>query len=60
VALTFQLVLFIMGLITFLWPLEQPRVLPERADLDVRTEPRVYWIGGAVIAAVLAFFVVFR
>jgi SSS family solute:Na+ symporter len=60
VALTFQLVLALMGLITFLWPLKEPRVLPERAGLELRTEPVVYWIGGAVIAGVAAFFIVFR
>ncbi len=60
VALTFQLVLCIMGVITFLRPLPEPRKLPERTDLDIRTSPAVYRAGLAVIAAVLLFFVVFR
>ena len=52
--------LLVMGVITFLRPLAEPRRLPERADLDVRTGPLVYWVGGAVIAAVILFFIVFR
>ncbi|MDR0353901.1 MAG: sodium/solute symporter [Opitutaceae bacterium] len=60
VALTFQLVLALMGAITFLWPEKNPRKLPERPDLDLKTAPVVYWTGGAVIIAVLAFFFVFR
>jgi SSS family solute:Na+ symporter len=60
VALTFQLVLALMGLLTFLRPLATPRTMPERAGLDLRTEPVVLWAGGAVVAAVIAFFIVFR
>jgi SSS family solute:Na+ symporter len=60
VALTFQLVLLIMGLITFWKPLPEPRRLPERSDLDLRTQPVVIACGLATIAAVIVFFVVFR
>lgn len=60
VALTFQLVLALMGLITFLRPLHTPRTMPERAGLDLRTEPVVFWAGGGVVGAVIAFFIVFR
>lgn len=60
VALTFQLVLLLMGLITLLWPLPAPRMLPVRAELDLRTEKVVYWAGGAVIVAVAALVIAFR
>ncbi|MBN1419745.1 MAG: sodium/solute symporter [Planctomycetes bacterium] len=59
VAATFQLVVVIMGLITFWKPLAEPRTLPVRQDLDVRTSPAVRWIGAAVIAAVVVFYIVF-
>jgi len=59
VAATFQLVLLIMGLITLWWPLAEPRPLPVRQDLDVRTSPVVAWIGAAVLAAVAVFVIVF-
>ncbi len=59
VALTFNLVLLLMGAITFWWPLAEPRVMPVRTDLDVRTTPFVRNVGLAVIAATLLFFLVF-
>lgn len=59
VAVTFQLVLVVMGLITFFWPLNEPRTLPERKDLDIRTSPVVVWVGGAVITATVLFFIIF-
>lgn len=59
VALTFSLVLALMGLITFAWPLKEPRRLPERNDLDLRSSPVVLLAGAAVILAVAVFFLVF-
>ncbi len=59
VALTFQLVLVIMGVITFLWPLRTPRVLPERLEIETTTQPAVYAAGLAVIAATIVFVLVF-
>ena len=59
VALTFQLVLVIMGVITFLWPLRTPRVLPERLEIETTTQPAVYAAGFAVIAATIVFVLVF-
>jgi SSS family solute:Na+ symporter len=60
VAITFQLVLLIMGLITFWKPLLEPKPLPERKDIVLRTDPIVAWCGAAVIALVVVFFLVFR
>jgi SSS family solute:Na+ symporter len=59
VALTFSLVLAVMGIITLVWPLKEPRRLPERSDLDMRTSPAVLIAGLAVIVAVAVFFLVF-
>jgi SSS family solute:Na+ symporter len=59
VALTFQLVLVVMGVITFLWPLREARMLPERLDVETKTAPSVYVAGVAVIAATFAFVVAF-
>jgi SSS family solute:Na+ symporter len=60
VALTFQLVLMIMGLITFFWPLKEPKSLPERADFDARTSPHVLLAGLAVMVATVLFVIWFR
>ncbi len=59
VAVTFQLLLMIMGLITFWKPLEKPRELPERKEMEMKTAPEVKIAGAAVIAAVAIFYVVF-
>ncbi|MDI6451324.1 sodium:solute symporter family transporter [Anaerobaca lacustris] len=59
VALSFQLVLMVMGLITFFKPLDTPRVLPIRDDVDVKTRPEVKAFGGFVILAVVGFYLVF-
>ena len=57
--LTFSLVLAVMGLITLVWPLSEPRRLPERTDLNLETDPVVKLAGLAVIAGVALFFIVF-
>lgn len=59
VLLAFCFVSAIMLLITLMRPLAQPKTLPQRADLDMRTTPVVLWSGLAVIAAVALFFIKF-
>jgi SSS family solute:Na+ symporter len=59
VAITFWLVLMIMGLITFIKPLDKPRELPEREGIETKTAPEVKLAGGLVIAAVVVFYVIF-
>lgn len=59
VALAFALVCLVLGIMTWLAPLREPRRLPERA-LVLRTEPLVKVMGGLVMAGVILFFLVFR
>lgn len=59
VALTFALVLAIMTLITFLKPLDKPKVLPVREGVDTQTAPEVKIVGALVLAAVAVFYVIF-
>jgi uncharacterized sodium:solute symporter family permease YidK len=59
VAITFWLVLMIMGLITFFRPLDKARELPEREGIETKTAPEVKVAGGLVIAAVAVFYVIF-
>ena len=60
VALTFNLILVIMGLITFIKPLDEPRKLPVRKDIDIKTAPEAKIFGGLVMAAVVVFIIIFR
>ncbi len=59
VAITFLLVLMIMGIITFCKPLDTPRELPVRENIEIRTMPEVKLAGGLVLAAVVAFYFIF-
>jgi SSS family solute:Na+ symporter len=58
-AITFIVTLIVMGVITLTRPLATPKVMPVQRDFDLRPSKAVLWLGGAVIAAVLAFFIVF-
>jgi len=59
VTLTFSLVLALMGIITLFFP-GQPKVLPVRADISLRTDNSVKLAGAIVIGLVILFFVIFR
>ncbi len=59
VAATFQLVLMIMGLITLWKPLDEPRKLPVRKDMDIKTRPEVKISGVVVLIAVVVFYIIF-
>jgi solute:Na+ symporter, SSS family len=59
VVLAFNLVLVVMGLITFIKPLSEPRKLPVREDIDVTTAPEVKVIGALVMIGVVAFIIIF-
>lgn len=59
VLLAFGFVAAVMGLIALVRPLSKPKVLPERAEIDLRTDPVVLLCGLGVIAGVALFFVKF-
>lgn len=59
VAVVFQLVIMIMMLITFVWPLEVPRTLPVREDIVIQTGIGAKIFGGLVIAGVIGFYILF-
>jgi SSS family solute:Na+ symporter len=57
---TLVALVLVMAVITTLRPLAEPRRLPVRSDIDMRPSPGALAGGFAVIAAVVAFFWVFR
>ncbi|MFN3410205.1 MAG: SLC5 family protein [Limisphaerales bacterium] len=59
VAITFLLVLAVMAWITLVWPLQEPRPLPERPEMACETTLTVKLAGAAVLVAVAVFFIVF-
>jgi len=58
-AITFVVLIVVMGAITAAKPLSGPKQMPVRQDFDMHPAPMVLWLGGAVIAAVIAFYVIF-
>ncbi len=58
-AITFCILIAAMLLITWRWPLPEPRVLPVRREIDARLSPLVASLGGLVILAVVGFFLLF-
>lgn len=59
VALAFNLVLVLMGLITFFKPLAEPKKLPVREDIEIKTAPEVKIVGILVMLAVTVFIILF-
>jgi SSS family solute:Na+ symporter len=59
VAITFLILCAVMVALALLKPLPTAKVLPVRKEMDLRTEPVVYWAGALVIAAVALFYAVF-
>jgi len=58
-AITFVVILITMFVITKLKPLPEPKVMPVREEFDMRPAPSVLWLGGVVIVATLALYVIF-
>jgi SSS family solute:Na+ symporter len=58
-AITFGIVLSAMAIITAVKPLAEPKKMPVREDFDLRPSPAVVWLGAAVIAGVITFYIVF-
>lgn len=58
-AITFAAVILVMTIMTLAAPNHAPKPMPERADMDTRLSLDVALAGGAVLAAIAAFYVVF-
>ncbi len=57
--ITFVAVTGVMLIMTVMRPLAVPRTMPVQGDVDLASSPLAKWLGAAVIAAVVAFFLVF-
>lgn len=57
-AVTFSTIVLVMGLITWLLPLREPKTMPKREDLDTRTPPSVFWISAAIVAVTVGLYIV--
>jgi SSS family solute:Na+ symporter len=59
VLIAFVVLCLLMAALTAVRPLKEPKVLPERADFDLHTDPKVKALGGAVIVGVVIFIILF-
>ncbi len=58
-AITFAFLIGVMGLITIFNPLSKPKKMPVKEGIDMKPAGSVIWLGGAVIAAVIVFYIIF-
>ncbi len=58
-AITFIIIIIVMGIITWVKPLDKPVVMPERKDFDMKTPKIVKWLGIVVIMLVILLYIIF-
>ena len=58
-AITFIIIVIIMGIITWLKPLDLPVKMPERKDFNMQSSPIVKWLGLTVIGLVVVLYIIF-
>jgi SSS family solute:Na+ symporter len=58
-AITFAVLIFVLAVITVVKPLKKPKVLPVKADFDMRSAPSLKWLCPLVIAATIFLYIIF-
>lgn len=58
-AITFVVIVLVMGILTLVKPLEVPKTTPVRKEFDMKPTPQVLWLGVSVIVLTLALYVIF-
>lgn len=58
-AITFIAVLIVMGILTLIKPLAEPKEMPVRDEIELKTSRLVLILGGLVILSVIAFYIIF-
>ena len=58
-AITFIAVLLVMGILTLINPLAEPKEMPVRDEIELKTSRLVLILGGMVILSVIAFYIIF-
>jgi len=58
-AITFIVIFLVMGVMTYLKPLSQPKTMPVREGFDMKATPAVIWLGALVIGITLILYGIF-
>ena len=56
-AITFGVIVAVMGAVTLISPLKQPIVLPIRQDFNMVPAPSVAWLGAVIVVVVAVLYV---
>lgn len=58
-AITFIIIVIVMGIITWVRPLEEPVTMPERKEFDMKSTSTVKWLAITVVVIVIALYIIF-
>jgi len=58
-AITFVIIILVMGVLTTMKPLPQPREMPTRDDIDLKPAGSVVWLGVLIIAVTITLYIIF-
>lgn len=59
-AISFSIIVLAMSVITWMRPLDEPKIMAARTPTEVKTSPIVYLFGAIVVIATLSCYVIFR
>jgi len=59
IGITFVFLILVMAVITVLRPMKEPKILPLKADFDMRSTPALKWLCAAVIGLTVALYIIF-
>ncbi len=59
IGITFVFLIFVMAVITVIHPLKTPRILPVKADFDMRSTPALKWLCALIIILTLTLYIIF-
>jgi solute:Na+ symporter, SSS family len=58
-AISFAIVCAVLGLITLIKPMKEPAVLPQNANLNMKSSRSVLWVGAAICVMTVALYIIF-
>ena len=59
IGINFVILIIVMAVITILKPLREPKVLPVKADFDMRSTPVLKWLCGLAILLTIVLYIIF-
>jgi len=58
-AITFVIIIAVMGFLSLRKPLKEPKIMPVRKEFDMKPTPSVLWLGLSVIAVTVVLYIIF-